>query len=270
MFRIELDYPPTSRNEPRYIVGRTNRYIDQVLEKHREAYITTLNSFSKYFATLKKIDVRCAENEGDPLYINDFLPGLDCISLYCLLAEIQPKTYVEVGSGNSTKFAKRSVRDNNLTTRIVSVDPHPRAEIDKLCDEVIREPLENLDLAIFDSLQAGDMVFVDGSHRAFMNSDVTVFFIDILPRLARGVYVHLHDIWWPVDYPGEWRDRYYNEQYLLGALLANGFPSYEIILPNFFISLNADLAKIVEQLWESDPELQDVQRHGCSFWMRRQ
>jgi hypothetical protein len=120
---------------------------------------------------------------------------------------------------HSTKFARRAIRDHGLPTRIVSIDPDPRDEIDALCDTAIRESLEQIDLNVVDELERGDIVFIDGSHHCFMNSDVTVFFLDILPRLKPGTLVQFHDLMLPYDYPLEWIERYYSEQYLLAAYL---------------------------------------------------
>ncbi len=103
-----------------------------------------------------------------------------------LLALHNPSVYVEVGSGNSTKFARRAVQDHGLRTRIVSIDPYPRREVDAICDEVIRHPCEDMDMTFFADLPGDAMLFVDNSHRSFQNSDVTVFFMEILPVLRHG------------------------------------------------------------------------------------
>jgi hypothetical protein len=66
---------------------------------------------------------------------------------------------------------------------------------------------------------AGDVLFFDGSHRCLQNSDVTAFFLDVLPELPSGVIVGIHDIVLPNDYPSVWKDRYYSEQYILAAYL---------------------------------------------------
>lgn len=269
MHHIDIDYPTSSRNEPRYPYGKPNKYIDQALQANVNGYRTLLNTFPKYFEKLKAIEPSGDAKSEEPYYINFFFSGLDCVALYCLLAELGSTTYVEVGSGHSTKFARRSIVDNRLNTKIISIDPRASAAGTKLCDEIISKPLEDIDLDIFNSLQQNDIIFIDGSHRAFMNSDVTTYFLDIMPCLARGVYLHIHDIFWPLDYPSNWNDRYYNEQYLLGALLANGLQDYEVVLPNFFVSLHGDLLQIVEPLWASKPQFDSVDRHGCSFWMRR-
>ncbi|HEY1471590.1 MAG TPA: class I SAM-dependent methyltransferase [Candidatus Acidoferrum sp.] len=165
-----------------------------------------------------------------------FFSSLDAVALYGMLVEFQPKRMIEVGSGDSTKFARRAIRDHGLRTHLTSIDPQPRASIDQLCDLVIRQPLEEIDTALFEQLHAGDFLFIDSSHRTFTNSDVTILFMNLLPRLAEGVVVHLHDIFWPFDYPPEWNDRYYSEQYLLGTYLLNsGGTTPKVLLPNAFI-----------------------------------
>ena len=85
--------------------------------------------------------------------------------------------YFEIGSGNSTKFARHAIKLGDLRTKVMSIDPAPRAEIDLLCDKTFRMRLEDSDHQIFSILQAGDVLFFDGSHRFLTNSDVAVFFL---------------------------------------------------------------------------------------------
>jgi hypothetical protein len=175
---------------------------------------------------------------------------------------------LEIGSGNSTKFAAKARALNSRETKIISIDPNPRVEIDRLCDQVIRSPLESVDLHIFDQLSAGDILFFDGSHRVFENSDVTVFFIDILPYLKSGVYIHIHDILWPADYPPGWEKRYYSEQYMLAMILLFGREHFDIVLPNSFIAWYTELTGMFSEIWKA-PSLAGVERHGASFWLRK-
>jgi hypothetical protein len=100
--------------------------------------------------------------------------GLDPASLYTFPILFGSTRHVEIGSGNSTKFARRSSVDNQLSTKIVSIDPHPRAEIDALFDEILRRPLEAVEPALFDRLGSGDILMVDNSHRGFQNSVVSM------------------------------------------------------------------------------------------------
>ena len=202
---------------------------------------------------------------------------MDAVALYGMLCEFRPKRFVEVGSGHSTRFARRAIRDHSISTRITSIDPSPRTEVDHLCDSVIRLPLEKVDLGIFDELEPGDFLFIDNSHRSFPNSDVTVAFLDLLPRLQAGVIVQFHDIFWPCDYPPAWTNRYYSEQYLLGAyLLGDAGRDIQILLPNAFVGQDAELAAICEPLldipgvrWTKEPSLAPFGIAAASFWLRR-
>lgn len=130
---------------------------------------------------------------------------MDSISLYSLLAINNPRRYVEVGSGNSTMFASQAIRDHGLRTSIVSIDPFPRANIDSICDRVIRAPCEDVPAGFFESLTSDDILFIDNSHRSFPNSDVPVFFTEILPHLPSRMTYGIHDIFLPWDYPDEWK-----------------------------------------------------------------
>jgi hypothetical protein len=75
------------------------------------------------------------------------------------------------------------------------------------------------------------VLFIDSSHHSFTNSDVTAFYLDILPRLKSGVVIQIHDVFFPYDYPPEWSDGFYNEQYLgLQAFSAgNGTCSFNVV-----------------------------------------
>jgi hypothetical protein len=179
-----------------------------------------------------------------------------------------PAQYLEVGSGFSTLFARRAIEDFGLRTRIVSVDPHPRAEVDSCCDEVVRAPLEQADLSVFDRLQDGDVVLMDGSHVALMNSDATVFFLEVLPRLAAGVLVGVDDVFLPWDYPPPWTGRVYGEQYLLAAFLLGGAEGWSIRFPGWWLVECSPLAARFEPLW---PVVENrFGRHAASFWLEHE
>ena len=252
----------------RYGYGKPpHEKLAEIIGREREAYRATLEKMLEFKEQLLAIPVR-EQSALEPCWINNWFSGLDTAALYSLLALHHPHTYLEVGSGYSTRVARRAIRDHGLGTRIVSIDPEPRAEIDRLCDSVIRQPLEKTDLGIFEQLVPGDILFIDSSHRCFTNSDVTVVFLEVLPRLQPGVLVHLHDIFLPCDYPPRWRDRYYSEQYMLAAILLVQQRAFEIVLPAAFISEDAELSPVLAPLWD-DPRLADLERQDVPFWGRR-
>ena len=159
----------------------------------------------------------------------------DGAALYTLIKKFRPKRYHEIGSGISTCFAYKAIAEHCPGAAITSIDPEPRAAIDTICTRVIRDGLETCNLEIFEELEANDILFFDGSHRAFMNSDVTVFLIDVLPRLKPGVLVHVHDIFLPYDYPDSFKHWYWNEQYLLAVYLMNARHRIRPVFPTNFV-----------------------------------
>ncbi|MBM3672392.1 MAG: class I SAM-dependent methyltransferase [Actinobacteria bacterium] len=264
--RFSIDYPVRPR--PRWGHGSPpHPRLSEIIGRNRTQYAATLQGVTEHQARLCAIPMHAPKDSPEPRWINGALPGLDAAVLYSFVADKRPATYLEVGSGHSTKFARRACTDHDLATRIVSIDPAPHTEIDALCDEVIRAGLEDVDLAIFDRLDGGDILFVDNSHRCFQNSDVTVAFLDVLPRLRPGVLVHFHDIFLPDDYPPAIVHQLYSEQYVLAAILLAEGLKLEIALPAWFVSSDAELAAILEPLW-SQPGFEGVQRHGASFWLR--
>ncbi|MFC6670659.1 class I SAM-dependent methyltransferase [Marinobacterium aestuariivivens] len=102
------------------------------------------------------------------------------------------------------------------------MDPAPRADLQDLPIRLLRQPLQQVDLALFEKLQAGDMLFIDSSHLLLPGSDVDWLLNRVWPSLAEGVLVHFHDILLPDDYPEAWRWRGYNEQQGVAPLLSCG------------------------------------------------
>lgn len=258
-----LDY----RVEPcsRYGHGRpAHPRLQAMFERAREDYRALLRSFAGFREPLARIPAE-KRDQRSPYWRNQWLPPLDGIALYCLLAQCNPRLYLEVGSGNSTKFARRAIQDHGLQTQIVSIDPRPRTEINDLCDRVIRRPLQGVDAGVFQELRAGDVLFLDDSHVLLTNSDVCVAFLEVLPELPPGVLVQVHDVFLPYDYPPRWAHRYFSEQYVLAFALLEEASRMQVLLPNAFVSndlgLNAELQAL------TDPPRLPAPLLGTSLWL---
>lgn len=255
--------------KPRYGHGLpAHPMLYEIIDRNRNQYKELLNEALKnkdVFLNIKKVTEETYPNQ--PAYNNGFLPGLDIIGIYSIIARFKPETFIEVGSGNSTKVAYKAIKENKLNTKIISIDPAPRAEIDQLADKIIREPFEDTNFDFIFSLKENDILFIDNSHRILPNSDSMVFYLEVLPKLAKGVIVHIHDIYLPYDYPQFMCDRFYSEQYGLAMYLMANPEKYQPILPNFFISEDNELKSILRPVWDH-PNLQGVEKHGGSFWMR--
>jgi hypothetical protein len=169
----DYQYKPRVRQ---YESTRGGRQIISLLESNIGEYHAALHDIAAFRDDFSCIKVTGDWTSEEPLWANDWLPGLDSMYLYTLIRKKQPRIYFEVGSGNSTKFVRKAIKDGHLSTKIVSVDPSPRAEVDNICDIVIRKRFEDIDESVYlDTLTAGDVVFIDNSHRSFQSSDVTVF-----------------------------------------------------------------------------------------------
>jgi len=240
--------------------------IREVLSRHEDTYRSHLETIASYRDDLLSLDLHHGGGT-DPCWLNAWLLGLDTSSIYALLRHWAPRRYIEVGSGFSTMLVARARRDGGLPTTITSIDPHPRAGIDRLCDTVLRCPFEDVDLSLFDDLQAGDVVFYDSSHRVFTNSDVAAFYFDVLPNLPSGVIVGIHDILWPDDYLPEWCDYWFSEQYVVGAYLLGETPWLTPLLAANYAAAHPELSKILEPLWQ-EPRLAGVDPRGFVLWLR--
>ena len=266
-------YPvtPTPRWEP----GRmpyTKLY--SILNEQRRVYEKSLDAMASHAHLLHSVHAQPQKQAPNaPYWNNTWFSRLDAGALINFIAWKQPRRYIEIGSGHSTRFVRHTIDAQRLTLHVTSVDPQPRQEINQLCDRIIRSPLETCDLSLFDELAAGDILFFDGSHRVFTNSDVTVFFFEVLPRLKPGVIVHIHDIFIPHDYPPDWNRRFYSEQYLLASILMCR-PPFRILLANAFITEDPALQKRVIDVYDHKNganviTIQDYSRvaRSTSFWV---
>lgn len=263
---VFLDYPVDAK--PRYSAEKPHQELYNIINDSREVYADWLGKSLKYKEVFWKIkDMKAEDSDVNPVYNNGFLPGLDIVALYTLVAEIKPEKYIEVGSGNSTKVAALAKRNEQLETQIVSIDPQPRAEIDQLADKVVRKPFESVDIEIIKDLKENDILFIDNSHRILPNSDSMAFFLEVLPNLSKGVIVHIHDIYLPYDYPQVMCDRFYSEQYGLAMYLLANSKRFQTIMPNFFISEDKELSLLISEIWKHE-NLKGVEQHGGSYWLR--
>lgn len=265
---VIYDYP-VNLPSPSYKNANGINYLRKLFGQYEDIFGEELEKIIRYKEDLSSISVHGTPSGIEPYYINGWLPGLDSMYLYTLVRTRQPKTYLEIGSGNSTKFVRKAIKDGNLSTRIVSIDPFPRAEVDQICDRIIREPFETVDESRYlNLLSAGDIVFVDNSHVSYQGSDVTKFFTDTISALPKGVIYGIHDIFLPNDYPSDWNLRFYNEQYLLVAYLLGGGGGDKVLFPGMYVFGTVKFEETIKEIFSS-PALSDVDRHAGAFWLER-
>jgi len=265
VFITDYPYFPTSRPIEASAGGQQ---LDRMFRDNQRVIAETIASITSHTETLARIP-REAAGPLTPFWTNSWFPPFDGAALYGLIAQVRPRRFVEVGSGISTRFARQAVKDLGLPTRIVSIDPHPHNSTEGLCDETIVARMEDMPSDFWSGLAPDDMVFIDNSHRSFPGSDVTVFFAEVMPALPPGVVFGIHDIFLPYDYPAEWNDRFYSEQYLLMTYLLGGGGKDQILLPVFWAGRQPELHGLMDPLWQSPGLFDGVMTHGGAFWARR-
>ncbi|TWU27184.1 hypothetical protein Pla52o_10480 [Novipirellula galeiformis] len=152
----------------------------------------------------------------------------DGVLMYTLLRHLQPARLIEIGSGFSSCLAL-DVNDLFLDGRMrcTFVEPYPDRLLRNLRSgdaqrvNIVQDKVQNVDPDLFEQLQPNDILFIDSSHVGKAGSDVNFLFFDILPRLKPGVWIHVHDVFYPFEYPEEWilGGRSWNEAYMLHCLL---------------------------------------------------
>ncbi len=247
-----------------------------VLEQRRQlpgvrlnerAAVALLETMSSYGPEL---DALPYESDGKSPYwfANDWYNDFDAASLYALLRHLKPKRYVELGCGFSSLVSSRALSRNiadGFACDVVYSDPHPRVDIAKLlsCGRLLQQRVQDVPFELFAGLEAGDVLFIDTSHVVKFQSDVVHAFVEILPSLKPGVWIHIHDIFTPYDYPRDWitQSRFSNnEQYALEALLSGG-DRYDVELPLYLIW--KEQVAVLKQL------LPRGHRRPQGFWLRR-
>ena len=194
----------------------------------------------------------------------------DAIVLYCMIRHARPRRIIEVGSGHSS-CVTLDTNDLFFDGRIVCtlIEPYPellqsllRPE-DAERVELLLQRVQDVPLARFRALEAGDILFVDSTHVSKAGSDVNYIVFEILPVLAPGVFVHFHDVFHPFEYPKEWifAGRTWTEAYLLRAFLQFN-RSFEVVFFNTF------LEHFHEARFAAEMPL-CLKNPGGSLWIRR-
>jgi predicted O-methyltransferase YrrM len=211
--------------------------LEALLGRHRDGFSRLMLQVDAFSGELQGF---CAARPPLPRWEQSWFPRLDGAMAYGLTRIARPRLIIEVGSGHSTRFFARACRDEGLTTELIAIDPAPRANLAELPVTLMRQPLQQVDLALFERLGAGDMLFVDSSHLLLPGSDVDWLLNRIWPLLAAGVLVHFHDMLLPDDYPEQWRWRGYNEQQGVALLLSCG--AAEPLWASHFVATRMDAA----------------------------
>jgi Methyltransferase domain len=193
---------------------------------------------------------------------NRYYPTPDAEIYAAMVLDRKPDRIVEVGSGYSTLIARSAIQYSESRTKLIIIDPAPRTSVSGAADEIIPKFVEDsgLENRVWG---ANDLLFIDSSHVCRSRGDLPLLFCKILPRLPGGALVHFHDIFLPYEYPTNYDDRCYNEQYLLHCLLSGG-SRYETLFSTHHLSREQpeEMQGVFGPLVGADPEY-----NGASNWL---
>ncbi len=191
--------------------------------------------------------------------------------LFALLQHFKPKRIVEVGSGfSSCLMLDVNERYFNNTMQLTFIEPFPERLLsnikpdEKKSINLLQGFVQDVDVACFTALEANDVLFIDSSHVGKVGSDVLYLFNNILPLLKKGVIIHIHDIFFPFEYPRDWIENRcwaWNECYFLRS----------------FLQFNDHFETLLFGHWLGEKHSNLLMKHtpmctkniGGSFWMRK-
>lgn len=160
---------------------------------------------------------------------NKSFRDMDLEFLYGMIRFLKPKHFIEIGAGWSTLIAMQALNHNNTDEahkcEHIVIEPYARPYFKRFFNKAgkyIPKPIQEVPASLFDKLTPGDILFIDTSHIVKYGGDINYLFFHIIPRLSKGCFIHIHDIFIPNEYFKTWiyRDNlFYTEQYLVMAFL---------------------------------------------------
>ncbi len=253
------------------------RGIELKLEKQAALLNRIAPKYLEEFKSLPQEKTQPPEVE-EYHHTNPSFRGADAGFYYCLIRHLKPRRIIEIGAGFSTLLAAQAVVKNATEKKpchLTAIEPYPsrtlREGVPGLA-KLLETNVQKVSMSEFESLQSGDILFVDSSHILRTGSDVQMEFLEILPRLQKGVCAHFHDIFLPMDYPRKlvMEDfKFYNEQYLLQAFLSFN-REFEVVWAGQAMLLKK--AALIEKYFGEFFQGKDAAERywrSVSFWIRR-
>lgn len=206
---------------------------------------------------------------------NYYFEAVDAEIAYSMIREHEPECIIEIGGGNSTQVVDAALQRNDDDCEHIVIDPEPTKKIKETTEaKIVKADVQEVPTSVFESLGEDDVLFIDSSHVARIGSDALHEYLNIVPQLGDGVLVHAHDIFLPYEYPRPWvmqRRWFFNEQYLLRALLTNS-SDYDVLWSTYY--MHQQHSDLLEEAFDSYATLgsqyESTNIYGIpsSFWMR--
>jgi len=241
------------------------------IDLRTDSALELLNQLKPFAAELNVIPYEASSTAPfwfTPEFLLSF-PDYDTAVLYSILRHLKPKRYIELGCGWTSivsSYALECNQQKGAACEALYIDPEPRLPLNKVLppERLLLKRVQDVPLDVFKKLTPGDVLFIDTSHVLKVQSDVEYELLHILPSLPAGVWIHLHDVFTPYDYPAEWVRRPLrlscNEQYALECLLSGG-NRYQIEIPLHY--LVRDFKGPIKEFYPRG------RTRGQSIWIRK-
>jgi predicted O-methyltransferase YrrM len=241
------------------------------IDLNRSQQQELLERFVEFFPDFKPSENQSANSLY--FYNNSMFGFSDAFTLYGIFREFKPGRVIELGSGFSSALMLDISRELLPGTVFKFIDPYSE-NIQRVLKsrpegryELIRRQAQEIELEFFHQLGENDVLFIDTSHSLKIGSDLSTIFFSILPALKPGVLVHIHDIYFPWEYPEDMvlEGRTYNEIYFLRAFLQYN-NAFKIIYNNSQMELEHPdyFANRMPGYYKASG-----QKAGQSLWLRK-
>lgn len=256
-----------------YIESKKNTLFDRTIKELPGINLNDVVQnewFQKMVSFYNDIPFQDTKKDGLRYYFQNNAYGYnDAIMLYTFIRGLEPKNIIEVGSGFSSAVILDTVEKFlDKKTQVTFIEPFPHALNQTISPSDFKNNtfkqsfVQDVPISFFQSLKENDILFIDSTHVSKIGSDVNYLYFEILPLLNPGVYVHIHDIFFPFEYPEAWikEGRYWNEDYLVRAFLTFN-DTYEIVFFNHYYHEKN------KSLYEKAPLC--TKNSGGSLWLRK-
>jgi hypothetical protein len=270
-------YSPIPSDEDHRTALASQSASHEGIDLREDAQLALLGQMREHYPAIPGFP-REAAGQFRFFYGNHYYSYSDTTMLACLLAHVRPRRFVDVGGGFTTflmlDLNETVFRDDPVELHVI--EPYPERLRSRLRPGdrlgLVVDKVQNVELSFFEQLQSGDVLFLDSTHVSKLGSDVNHVVFEILPRLAPGVLVHVHEIFFPFEYPSSFYfdGKFWNELYLWRAFLMFN-PAFEVLLFNSYLE-----QRHAPLLWQwfpryfekGDPKVV-VQNQGSSLWLRK-
>lgn len=256
-------------NEPSELPGLTidSNAARQLVQNHLRPFI---QEFSREYPIEKPL------TPHGYYLINGSYMAVDAHMYWALIRHFRPSRIIEIGAGMSTVVAAAACQKNasqdQPRTELIAIDPYPHPAVAAGLpglSKLIPQRIQDVPMELFTSLTDGDFLFIDSTHVLRPGGDVQREYLEILPRLKPGVFVHIHDVHLPGTYPRVYMNNhwYWNEQFLLQAFLAFN-DRFRVLWPGALM-----YAEHRSWMHEVFPEIDAMRKQfplaePSAFWMR--